>query len=41
VHVHETANTRFVTDLDTVEDVEALAKATGWKLEFPALAAVR
>lgn len=26
VHVHETANTRFITDLDTVEDVRALAQ---------------
>jgi hypothetical protein len=34
--VHETANSRFVTDLDTVEDVETLSKNTGWKLEFPA-----
>lgn len=41
VHVHETGNTRFVTDLDTVEDVEALAKNTGWKLEFPVANAVR
>ncbi len=41
VHAHETTNTRFVTDLDTVEDVAALAKNTGWKLEFPALEAVR
>jgi CTP:molybdopterin cytidylyltransferase MocA len=41
VHAHATSNTRFVTDLDTVEDVEALAKNTGWKLEFPALEAVR
>jgi len=40
VHVHATANTRFVTDLDTVEDVEALAQRTGWRLELPALAAV-
>lgn len=35
VHVHETANIRFVTDLDTVEDVEQLAQRTGWKLEMP------
>jgi molybdenum cofactor cytidylyltransferase len=35
VHVHETANTRFITDLDTVEDVERLAQRTGWKLELP------
>jgi len=41
VHAHQTSNTRFVTDLDTVEDVEALAKNTGWKLEFPAAQAVR
>ena len=37
VHVHETANARFVTDLDTVEDVERLAERTGWSLELPAL----
>jgi len=37
VHVHETANTRFVTDLDTVEDVRELAQRTGWRLELPAL----
>ena len=36
VHVHETANTRFVTDLDTVEDVRELAQRTGWRLELPA-----
>ena len=41
VHVHETENARFVTDLDTVEDVEELARRTGWKLELPALEAVR
>lgn len=35
VHVHETSNTRFVTDLDTREDVEQLAQRTGWKLELP------
>ena len=40
VHVHETANTRFITDLDTVEDVHALAQRTGWRLELPALEAV-
>ncbi len=32
VHVHETANTRFLTDLDTREDVEKLAAKSGWKL---------
>jgi CTP:molybdopterin cytidylyltransferase MocA len=37
VHVHETSNTRFTTDLDTVEDVEQLAQRTGWRLELPAL----
>jgi CTP:molybdopterin cytidylyltransferase MocA len=37
VHVHETANERFVTDLDTVEDVERLAQRTGWRLELPVL----
>ena len=40
VHVHKTANIRFVTDLDTVEDVQALAQRTGWRLELPALEAV-
>ena len=41
VHVHETGNTRFVTDLDTLEDVEILSKNTGWKLELPSEEAVR
>jgi CTP:molybdopterin cytidylyltransferase MocA len=36
VHVHPTANTRFITDLDTVEDVRALAERTGWRFELPA-----
>jgi len=40
VHVHKTANIRFITDLDTVEDVQALAQRTGWRLELPALEAV-
>ena len=35
VHVHETANTRFVTDLDTIDDVRSLAQRTGWRLELP------
>jgi CTP:molybdopterin cytidylyltransferase MocA len=35
VHVHATSNTRFVTDLDTLEDVRQLALRTGWKLELP------
>jgi molybdenum cofactor cytidylyltransferase len=37
VHAYETANTRFVTDLDTIEDVQELARRTGWRLELPAL----
>ena len=41
VHVHETANTRFITDLDTVEDVEQLAQRTGWRLELPELEGAR
>jgi molybdenum cofactor cytidylyltransferase len=36
VHVHETTNTRFVTDLDTVDDLRELAQRTGWRLELPA-----
>ena len=40
VHVHQTANARFVTDLDTLEDMQALAQRTGWRLELPALEAV-
>lgn len=36
VHVHESHNTRFVTDLDTPEDVAQLAQRTGWRLELPA-----
>jgi len=40
VHAHQTANTRFITDLDTVQDVQALAQRTGWRLEMPALESV-
>jgi CTP:molybdopterin cytidylyltransferase MocA len=40
VHAHETTNTRYITDLDTVEDVQALAQRTGWRLELPALETV-
>ena len=40
VHAHETANPRFITDLDTVDDVRALAQRTGWQLELPTLEAV-
>jgi molybdenum cofactor cytidylyltransferase len=39
VHVHDTTNTRFVTDLDTLDDVAQLARRTGWKLELPAVEA--
>jgi CTP:molybdopterin cytidylyltransferase MocA len=35
VHVHETRNARFVSDLDTLDDVGALAARTGWRLELP------
>jgi molybdenum cofactor cytidylyltransferase len=35
VHVHETVNTRFITDLDTVQDVQQLAQRTGWTFEMP------
>jgi molybdenum cofactor cytidylyltransferase len=35
VHVHTSTNARFVTDLDTLDDVHALAQRTGWKLELP------
>jgi molybdenum cofactor cytidylyltransferase len=36
VHAHLTDNQRFITDVDTAEDVEALARRTGWRLEVPA-----
>jgi len=35
VFVHETLNTRFITDLDTPDDVQQLAQRTGWTLELP------
>ena len=35
VCVHETLNARFITDLDTQEDLQRLAERTGWKLELP------
>jgi CTP:molybdopterin cytidylyltransferase MocA len=37
VHAHATANTRFITDLDTLEDVQALEQRIGLRLEFPAV----
>lgn len=36
VHRHETANARFVTDLDTPDDVARLTERTGWRIELPA-----
>lgn len=36
VHVHETGNTHFITDLDTPGDLQSLAERTGWRLEMPA-----
>jgi molybdenum cofactor cytidylyltransferase len=35
VFAHQTENTRFITDLDTLDDLTQLAKRTGWKLELP------
>jgi CTP:molybdopterin cytidylyltransferase MocA len=35
VSVYETRNPRFITDLDTLEDVQGLAGRTGWQLELP------
>jgi molybdenum cofactor cytidylyltransferase len=35
VHVYETANTHFVTDLDTPDDLQEFAERTGWRLEMP------
>ena len=40
VYAHETTNMRFITDLDTMDDVTQLAQRTGW-LELPALEAAR
>ncbi len=37
VHAYATSNTRFVTDLDTIEDVQRLAERMGWRIELPAL----
>ena len=36
VHIYETENTHFTTDLDTRADVQMFAERTGWKLELPA-----
>ena len=35
VHAHATANRRFIADLDTLDDVRALAERTGWRLDLP------
>ena len=35
VHLHETSNTRFTTDLDTEDEMRSLAQRTGWRLEMP------
>ena len=35
VHVHETANTRFIVDLDTVRTCARSPQRTGWRLELP------
>jgi molybdenum cofactor cytidylyltransferase len=35
VHVHTTANTRFVTDLDTPADIARLIQETGWSIDLP------
>ena len=35
VHTHASANRRFITDLDTLDDVRVLAERTGWRLELP------
>jgi CTP:molybdopterin cytidylyltransferase MocA len=37
VHRHETGNTRFLTRLDTRDDLEGLARRTGWRIEWPAM----
>jgi CTP:molybdopterin cytidylyltransferase MocA len=32
----QTSSARFVTDLDTPEDLERIARLTGWRIELPA-----
>lgn len=39
VYAYETSNTRFLSDLDTLEDLQALALRTGWQLELPRIEA--
>ena len=36
VHVYETSNTHFITDLDTQDDLQEFSERTGWRLEMPA-----
>jgi CTP:molybdopterin cytidylyltransferase MocA len=35
VHIHETDNEHFITDLDTPGELQELAERTGWQLELP------
>ena len=35
VHVHETTNSHYITDLDTPDDLQEFVKSTGWQLELP------
>lgn len=35
VHTYKTDNTHFITDLDTLNDLQLLAAKTGWQLEMP------
>ena len=39
VYAYASANRRFVTDLDTEQDLRAMAERTGWQLELPETAA--
>ena len=41
VQVYETTHRRILTDLDTVEDMQELAKRTGWRFELPPAETVR
>ena len=39
VYAYASANRRFVTDLDTEQDLHAMAERTGWQMELPEAAA--
>ncbi|HMD74234.1 MAG TPA: nucleotidyltransferase family protein [Steroidobacteraceae bacterium] len=39
VYAYATSNSRFISDLDTLEDLQALAQRTGWELELPRIEA--